>query len=70
MEQTLMTVTEAARQLALSRATMSDMVRAGRIPSVRIGPRTVRIPADGLSRWIAERTVAPPAPAVPAAGEE
>ncbi len=55
MESTLLTVSEAARRLALGRATTYRLVQLGELPSVRIG-RAVRVPARALDEWVAART--------------
>lgn len=55
MDPTLLTVTEAARRLALGRATTYQLVRRGEIPSIRVG-RAVRVPVHALDAWIAART--------------
>lgn len=52
---TLLTVPEAARRLALGRATAYRLVQTGDLPSVRIG-RTVRVPAAALDTWVRART--------------
>lgn len=54
-EPALLTVTEAATRLSLSRATTYQLVRCGDLPSVRVG-RTVRVPVRALEAWIAART--------------
>jgi excisionase family DNA binding protein len=50
------TVPEAAKLLGVGRAVAYRMTRTGEIPTVRIGPRMVRVPLAELRRWIAERT--------------
>lgn len=52
----LLTVTEAARVLHVSRASAYSLAAAGRIPVVRIGPRTIRVPRSRLVRWIEARS--------------
>lgn len=55
----LLTVSEAARRLALGRATTYRLVQLGELPCVRIG-RAVRVPAQALELWIATRTTGGP----------
>jgi excisionase family DNA binding protein len=54
----LLKVPEAARRLSLSPATVYRLIERGEIPTVRIW-RSVRIPVDGLRKWIEERTTKP-----------
>lgn len=42
------TVTETARRLRVDRRTLLAAIESGDVPAVRVGPRTVRIPA----RWV------------------
>ncbi len=52
----LLTVTEAAKVLRISRALAYQMVAKGELPSVRIGNRLVRVPHARLLRWIEDRS--------------
>jgi len=54
----LLTVAEAANQLALSRSTLYNLMDRGELAYVRIG-RTRRIPQDELNRLIRESLVGP-----------
>ncbi len=45
-------VRDCARRLSISEGTAWAMVRAGRIPSVRISPRRVLVPVSGLNRLL------------------
>jgi excisionase family DNA binding protein len=45
------TVAETARRLRVDRRTVLAGVEAGDIPAVRLGPRSLRIPA----RWVNEQ---------------
>ena len=47
-------VSEAARKLSVSRATLYRMIARSEFPSVRIG-RTVRIPIHLMEHWLLER---------------
>lgn len=42
---------EAARTLRISRNLTYELVRQGRLPSIRLG-RRVMIPRHGLERWL------------------
>ncbi len=54
----LLKADEVARRLSLGRATVYLLMSVGELPTVRIG-RAVRVPADGLQRWVEQRTHAP-----------
>lgn len=43
-------IPEAAARLGLGRSTFYELVRAGAIPTVRVG-KAVRIPVSSLERW-------------------
>ena len=47
----VLTVVETARLLRIGRNKAYDLVRAGVIPSIRLG-RSIRIPRDALLRWL------------------
>jgi excisionase family DNA binding protein len=47
----LLRVDEAARRLAISRATAYRLIRHGNIPTIHIGA-SVRIPTVQLERWV------------------
>ena len=51
-DESLLTVSEVARQLRVSNARMYELVRAGLVPAVHLG-RQVRIPLCALRSWIA-----------------
>ena len=50
---TLLTATEVAQKLRVSRARVYELVRRKLIPSVQIGQRQVRFEEGALSGWIA-----------------
>jgi excisionase family DNA binding protein len=52
----LLTVTEAARLLRVSRASAYSLAAAGRLPIVKVGPRSIRVSRARLARWIEERS--------------
>jgi excisionase family DNA binding protein len=55
LEPALLRIEEAAEHLALSRAKLYTLLEPhGSIPVVKLG-RSVRIPLDGLRRWVAEQ---------------
>jgi len=56
----LLTISEVAERLQVSRPKAYAMAQANEIPVVRIG-RSVRVPADALDAWIKERTEPPAA---------
>jgi excisionase family DNA binding protein len=49
----LLTATEVADMLRVSRARVYDLVRRNLIPSVQIGQRQVRFEEEALNYWIA-----------------
>jgi excisionase family DNA binding protein len=49
----LYTIRQTAQVLQLGRDTTYALVRAGVIPSIRIG-KQIRVPRGNLERWIAE----------------
>ncbi|MBI5947272.1 MAG: helix-turn-helix domain-containing protein [Chloroflexi bacterium] len=53
-EKLLVNVTEAARQLSLSREMVYRELRCGRLPVVRVG-RATRIPTEALRQWTMDR---------------
>jgi excisionase family DNA binding protein len=58
LEPALLRIEEAAEYLALSRAKLYTLLEPhGSIPVVKLG-RSVRIPLDGLRRWVAEEAAA------------
>lgn len=50
----LMRVRELATELGLSRSRAYALVRAGRIPAIRVG-NAIRIPREAFERWMRER---------------
>ncbi len=49
----LLTVRDVAVALRLGRTRTYGLIRSGQIPVIRVG-RAVRVPRDGLHRWIEE----------------
>lgn len=47
---------EVAEALQLSRSRAYQMIRQGELPVVRIGSKSVRVPAEALRAWVEERT--------------
>jgi excisionase family DNA binding protein len=58
MESVLLSIPEAAKILKVSERLTWQLVKAGKLPSVRIGLRRGRvlIPREALLRWIANKT--------------
>jgi excisionase family DNA binding protein len=50
----LLSVTEAAAVLGISRRTAYTLVQARQVPSIRLGGR-IKVPAAALDEWLAER---------------
>ena len=48
----LLTATDVADQLGLSRHRVFELCREGSIPFVRVGSRSLRFSAPALSHWI------------------
>lgn len=63
---TFLTIPEAADELRVSEDKVKALIADGRLPAVRLGPRTTRIPREGLEALIAS-THFPQADPVPAA---
>lgn len=57
MRKLLLRVEEAAEAMSVGRSKAYELVRAGQVPSVRIG-RSVRVPVAALEAWINERAAA------------
>ena len=51
----LLRADEVARILGLGRTKVYAMLASGELPVVRVG-RCLRVPADGLAKWVRERT--------------
>lgn len=48
----LLTLGEAARRLAISPATLGRVIKAGRLPVIKVGARAIRIRPEDLTRYI------------------
>ena len=57
----LLTVSEAARVLRISRNLAYELVARGELPAVRLG-RIIRVPRFGLESWITRQAGLPEAP--------
>jgi excisionase family DNA binding protein len=53
----LLTPAEVAHELRLGRLEVYRHISKGELPVVRLGTRAVRVPADALDKFIAERTI-------------
>ena len=54
MKRLLLRVSEVSDALGLGRSKTYELIASGKIKSVRIG-RSVRVPADWLREWLAEK---------------
>lgn len=54
-ERLTLSVTEAARELGVGKNTAYDLIRANRLPHLRIG-RNIRIPRQALESWLQQET--------------
>lgn len=54
MENELLTTKEVLARLKLSRQTLANMVKAGKIPQTKFGHRTVRYKAADIDRYLAD----------------
>lgn len=52
-----LTVEQAAERLGVSKRTAYEYAQKGIIPSVRLTPRTMRIPSDLLDDWLAAKAM-------------
>ncbi len=55
MDAILLKAEQVAQALNVGRSKTYEMMASGELPVVRIG-RSVRVPADGLRRWIEEKS--------------
>lgn len=53
----MLTVSEAARRLGLKESTVRAWILARRITYVKVGRRSVRIPAEAIEKFIAKNTI-------------
>lgn len=51
---------QVSRRLGVKMGTLYAWVQAGRIPHIRLGPRSVRFDPDAVERWIDENRRAEP----------
>jgi excisionase family DNA binding protein len=56
-----LTPREGADVIGVGRNKMRELLESGEIPSVRLGPRTVRIPLSALRDWLSRRAGSPAA---------
>ena len=66
MERLMLKPAEAAEAIGMGRTVFYRLVRAGLIPSCRVG-KSIRIPVNALRQW-AERQVASESPDLPNGG--
>ena len=53
----LLTIGEAAERLRISRSSLYDRLRDGSIPTVRLGPRIVRVRTSDLDAFLELRSL-------------
>lgn len=53
----LLTAREAAAALSISEKTLWSLTKAGEVPHVRIGERSIRYSVDELKRWLSEHRI-------------
>lgn len=56
----LISVSEAARRLSVHRETVRRWIHDGRLPALRLGPKTTRIEAACVRRMLREAAVVAP----------
>ncbi len=54
-DESLLTTTQVARRLSVCSKTVRNMVSTGRIPAIRLGPRSLRFRQDDIERLTAAR---------------
>lgn len=54
-EPLVLSIAEAARSVRMGKTKLREVIREGRIPTVRDG-RWVRVPVDGLKEWVRRNT--------------
>ena len=54
----VVTPTEAAALLGVGRRRLKGLLDAGEVPSIRLGPRTVRVPVANLREWLKRKALA------------
>jgi excisionase family DNA binding protein len=52
MARAALSIPEAARALGISAPAAYRLVARGRLPTVRLGPRLLRVPVATLERWL------------------
>ena len=55
LDRLLLRPTEAGEVLGVARSTIYELIASRDIPSIRVGKRGIRVPADALRKWIADR---------------
>ena len=56
MNALLLRPTEAAELLSVSRSRIYAMLASGELRGVRVGKRSVRVPAAALEQWVADHS--------------
>ena len=57
LEPLLLRIDEVRRLLGIGRTECYSLIASGVIPSVRLGPRMIRVPRHALLDWLASQTV-------------
>lgn len=52
MDRLLLRIDEAAKLLGLGRSKAYQMAASGELPTVKIGTRSTRVPAEALQEWV------------------
>lgn len=57
MEKEALKPGEAAAALGVGRNRIRQLVASGELPTVKLGPRSIRIPLSALRDWLSQRAV-------------
>lgn len=55
MDKLLLKPMEAAAVIGVGRSKMYELLSTGEIPSIRPGPRSIRIPVTALKQWVEDQ---------------
>lgn len=56
MDKLLYRPTELIELLGCSRSKIYSLIAEGAIPHIKVGPRGIRVPAEGIRQWIREKS--------------
>ena len=51
----LLEIADTARVTSIGKDAVYELIASGKLPSVRLGERTIRVPRHLLEKWIEER---------------